>query len=194
MPLLLLGLILFLGTHSIRIVANDWRDQQVMQLGVLKWKALYSLPSLAGLLLIIWGFGQAAADPILLWSPPVGMRHLVMLLMVPAFILLVATYLPTSRIKTKFGFGHPMLLSVKLWAFAHLLANGTLAAVILFGSFLIWGIVDFAVCRRRDRREGIRSAGGSLKADLLVVLVGITAWAVFAFYLHQKLIGVSPLA
>lgn len=189
MLILILGLILFLGVHSVRIYADDWRSAQIATMGVLKWKGIYSLLSLAGLLLIIWGYGQAKVDPVLLWSPPVWTRHLAMLLTIPAFILLVATYLPGSRIKAMVG--HPMLLGVKIWALAHLLANGTLAAVILFGSFLVWSVVDFAVCRRRDRRLALSGPAGNLRGDVLVSIVGIAVWALFAFYLHGLLFGVQ---
>lgn len=190
MTVLMLGLIVFLGVHSVQIYAGDWRRRQIAGIGELKWKGIYSLLSLIGLLLIIWGYGQTQA--VLLWSPPVWTRHLAMLLMIPAFMLLVATYLPDSRIKS--AVGHPMLLSVKIWALAHLLANGTLAAVILFSSFLVWAIVDFAVCRRRDRSEGVTRPAGSLKGDVLVSVVGVATWALFAFYLHAVLIGVNPIS
>lgn len=189
MPQLILGLIVFLGVHSIGIVADEWRSQKIAQMGELKWKVIYSLLSLVGLLLVIWGYAQATAAPNLLWKPPTWTRHLTMLLMIPAFILLVATYLPGSRIKA--AAGHPMLLGVKIWALAHLLTNSTLADVILFGSFLVWSVVDFATCRRRDRRKGITRSAGSVQGDVLVSLVGIACWVVFAFYLHGLLIGVT---
>ena len=187
---LLAGLILFLGVHSIRIFADDWRTVQIAKHGVLKWKAVYALIALIGLWLIVVGYSASKAAPEMLWVAPVWSRHVAALLTIPAFVLLVATYLPASRIKAKVG--HPMLLAVKLWAVAHLLANGTVAALLLFGSFLVWSVVNFAVSRRRDRRLGISSAEGTLKADILVIVVGLVLWKVFALYLHAALFGVKP--
>ena len=192
MELLIAGLLIFLGVHSVRIVAEDWRKQQLMRWGVIKWKGAFSLVALAGFILIIYGYSQALTSPVILWSLPAWINHLVLLLMIPAFILLTATYWPGSRIKAKVG--HPMLLAVKIWAFAHLLANGSLAALVLFGSFLIWAIVDFAVCRRRDRREGVTRPVGTVARDIQVIVVGLVIWALFAFYLHNLLFGVSPMA
>ncbi|MCC5796637.1 MAG: NnrU family protein [Methylophaga sp.] len=187
---LLTGLLLFLGVHSTRIFADDWRTAQIAKHGILKWKTVYALLSLIGLWLIVVGYSAIKAAPEVLWVAPVWSRHLAALLTLPAFILLVATYLPASRIKAKVG--HPMLLAVKLWAVAHLVANGTLAALLLFGSFLVWSVVDFAVSRRRDRRLGVSRAQGTLKADILVIVVGLVLWKVFALYLHVALFGVKP--
>lgn len=191
MEILIAGLLIFLGVHSVRIFAEDWRNRQRVRLGEIKWKAAFSLLSLAGLILIINGYSQAVTNSMILWSLPAWINHLVLLLMVPAFILLVATYWPGSRIKAKVG--HPMLLAVKIWAFAHLLANGSVAALVLFGSFLIWAIVDFAVCRRRDRREGLTRPVGTAAGDIRVIVAGLAIWALFAFYLHSLLFGVSPM-
>jgi uncharacterized membrane protein len=117
-------------------------------------------------------------------------RHLGALLTVPAFVLLAAAYVPGNRIKA--AVGHPMVAGVKTWAFAHLLANGTLAAVVLFGAFLVWAVVDFASARRRDRAAGTRYPAGAVSRDAIVLVVGLAAWALFAFLLHGWLIGVSP--
>jgi uncharacterized membrane protein len=192
MSVLTLGLLLFLGTHSVRIVADDWRSRQLARLGAGKWKALYTLVSVIGFVLIIWGYGLARAHPVLLWSPPVWLRHFAILLTVPAFILLAAAYVPGNRIKARVG--HPMVAGVKVWAFAHLLANGTLAAVVLFGAFLVWAIAMFASARRRDRRAGTVYPAGTLGRDGVTVIAGLVAWALFAFLLHQWLIGVRPFA
>lgn len=192
MEILITGLLIFLGSHSVRIVAEDWRNQQLQRWGKIKWKAAFSLVALTGLLLIIKGYSEAATNPVILWLLPAWINHLVLLLMMPAFILLVATYWPGSAIKARVG--HPMLLAVKIWALAHLLANGSLADLILFGSFLIWAVIDFAVCRRRDRREGVARPSGSLARDIQVTVSGIVIWALFAFYLHSLLFGVSPMA
>lgn len=152
MSFLILGLIVFLGAHSVRIFAGDWRDAQIVRVGEMSWKGVYSLISAVGLGLIIWGYGIARAESSMLWVAPVWTRHLAALLTLPAFIMLVAAYLPGSHIKA--AVGHPMVAGVKLWALAHLLANGKLAAVMLFGAFLIWAMLDFISARRRDRLAG----------------------------------------
>ena len=190
MTVLILGLVLFLGAHSVRIFADDWRSRQIAHFGEGKWKGLYSVVSGIGLVLIVWGYGLARAEPVLLWSPPQWLRHVAALLTVPAFILLAAAYVPGNRIKA--ALGHPMVAGVKTWAFAHLLANGTLAAAVLFGAFLVWAIADFASARRRDRRAGKVYPGGSLARDAVAVIVGLVAWAAFAFLVHSWLIGVRP--
>lgn len=198
MTLLILGLILFLAPHSVRIVADDWRSAQVARIGLPAWKGLYSVVSIVGLALIVWGYGMARTAPIEVWNPPVFTRHLASLFTLAAFVLLVAAYVPRNRIRA--AIGHPMVAGVKLWAFAHLLANGTVADLLLFGSFLVWAIFDFRAARRRDRAaaagatRGGASAGASpsLAADVVVVLVGIGVWALFAFQLHGWLFGVRP--
>jgi uncharacterized membrane protein len=187
---LIFGLILFLGVHSVRIVADDWRSSQIVRLGEGPWKGLYSLASVLGFVLIVWGYGQARLDPAILWTPPAWTRHLLPPLTLLTFVLVAAAYVPGTRIKA--WLGSPMVLGVKLWAFAHLIANGTLAGTVLFGSFLVWAIVDFASARRRDRVGGVTNAEGSLARDALAVLVGVAAWAAFAFWLHAWLIGVRP--
>jgi uncharacterized membrane protein len=187
---LILGLALFLGVHSVRIFADDWRTAQVARMGELPWKGVYALFSIAGLALIVWGYGLARADPVVLWIPPVWTRHLAALLTVPAFILLVAAYLPGSHIKGKIG--HPMVAGVKIWALAHLLANGNLADVILFGAFLVWSIVNFVASRRRDRLAGRSYVAQGWSRDAAVAGIGLLAWALFALWGHTWLIGVKP--
>jgi uncharacterized membrane protein len=189
MTLLLTGLIVFLGAHSTRIFAEGWRGSMVAKLGANGWKGLYSLVSIAGLALIVIGYGAARADPVWLWNPPVWTRHAASLLTLGAFILLAAAYVPSNRIKA--AVGHPMVAGVKLWAFAHLLSNGTLADVLLFGSFLAWAIADFIAARRRDRLAGVTCNGGTIPT-VVTVLLGIVLWAAFAFWLHRLLIGVAP--
>ena len=191
MLILVLGLLLFLGAHSVRIVAEPWRNDQIARLGERRWKGLYSLVSLAGLVLIVWGYGQARLDPVVLWSTPVWTRHAAAALTLPAFILIAAGNMRGTRMKR--AFGHPMVVGVKVWAFAHLLANGMLADVVLFGSFLVWAIVDYRAARRRDRATGVAYPPGALSRDLAAVVIGTAAWVVFAFWLHQWLFGVRPL-
>ncbi len=190
MAYLLLGLLLFLGIHSVHALAGDWRARTVARMGEGRWKGLYSLVSLAGFMMLIWGYGLAREQPVVLWSPPAAMRHVAALLTLPAFVLLVATYVPGNHFKSRLH--HPMLLATKLWALAHLLANGTLADTLLFGGFLIWAIYTFAAARRRDRREHIAYPPGRAGPTLTASVVGIGAWLVFAFWLHSLLIGVRP--
>ncbi|MDP2823852.1 MAG: NnrU family protein [Sulfuritalea sp.] len=190
MTLLILGLALFLGVHSLRILAPDWRDAQIARLGEKRWKGVYSLLSAIGLGLIILGYGLARADSPVLWASPTWTRHLAASLTLPAFILLVAAYLPGSRIKA--AVGHPMVAGVKLWALAHLLANGTLADATLFGAFLFWAVPDFISARRRDRAVARTYPVRGGPRDALVVGIGFVAWALFAFYGHAWLIGVPP--
>lgn len=190
MSALILGLILFLGVHSVRIVADDWRTAQIARLGEMKWKGLYTAVSLLGFGLLVWGYGLARAEPIVLWTPPSGMRHLVGLLSLPAFILLVAAYVPGTRIKAKIG--HPMVAGTKIWAFAHLLANGNLGDVLLFGSFMVWAIADFVHLRKSDRLAGKTYATLGVSRDVIAVVVGVVAWVAFARFGHESLIGVRP--
>ncbi len=192
MSLLILGLVLFIIPHSTRIFAADWRYRTITRLGEKPWKGVVSLVSLAGFALIVVGYGQARLDPVVLWLPPLWLRHIALLLNLLAFVCLVAAYVPRNSIKAKFG--HPMIAGVKAWATAHLLANGNLADVVLFGAFLAWSIVDFRNSRRYDRAHGTRYPGGTLAGNLLTLVIGIAAWAVFMLYLHTLLIGVAPVA
>ncbi|WP_109125323.1 NnrU family protein [Dyella sp. C11] len=191
MTWLILGLVLFLGVHSIRIFANDWRVRQRARMGEGAWKGLYSLVSVIGLVLIVVGFGLARQQPVVLYVPPVGLRHLNALFTLLAFVLVAAAYVPANHLKAKLG--HPMLAGVKVWAFGHLLATGMLHDVLLFGAFLLWAIVDFASSRRRDRAAGVAYPAGTVKGDVIVVVAGVIAWAVFAHWLHLWLIGVQPM-
>lgn len=190
MTLLVLGLFVFLGVHSTRIFADGWRAKRIAAMGEVPWKAVYSVLSLIGFLLIVYGYGEARANPVVLWSPPVWTRHVAALLTIPAFVLLVAAYVPGSHIKAKVG--HPMVAGVKIWAFSHLLANGTLADVLLFGGFLAWAVADYVSARRRDRAAGTRPPAGSASRDAIVIVVGLAAWAGFAFWAHAAWIGVQP--
>ncbi len=190
MSLLILGLVLFLGTHSVRIVADDWRGARIARLGLMPWKGIVSVISIVGFVLIVWGYGQARGNPIVLYSPPVWTRHIAALLTVPAFILLAAAYIPGTRIKR--AVGHPMVAAVKIWAFAHLLANGTLADVVLFGAFLAWAVANYIAARRRDRAAGSVVTVGPVSRDIVAVVIGLAAWAAFAFWLHAAWIGVRP--
>lgn len=190
MGYLIAGLIIFLGVHSVRIVADGWRTQMLQRVGEGAYKGIYSLLSLLGFALIIYGFGIARETPMPLWTSPVGMRHAASLLTLVAFVLLAAAYVPRNSIKARIH--HPMVLGVKSWALAHLLANGNLAHVLLFGAFLAWGVLDFIAARRRDRATGTQYAAGTVPATAITVVVGGLAWAAFALYLHGRLIGIRP--
>ena len=188
---LIAGLVLFLGVHSVRIFANDWRSAQLAQRGEAVWKLGYSALSIAGFVMIVWGYGLARQSPMVLWPTPRGMNHLAALLTLISFVLLVATYVPRNAIKAKLR--HPMILGVKVWALAHLLANNTLADLLLFGSFLIWAMLSFRAARQRDRQQPPVPLASNGLATAATVVVGVVAWAAFAFWAHLALIGVRPL-
>ena len=190
MAILSLGLVLFLGVHSTRIFAEGWRTATVARSGEKKWKGMYALLSIVGFVLLVWGYGLARRQPVVVWTPPRRMADVTALLTAIAFVLVTAAYVPGNQIKAKLH--HPMVLGVKTWAFAHLLSNGTLPAIVLFGAFLVWAIFDFSAARRRDRAAGTVYLAGHAGRTVVTVVVGLVAWAVFAFWLHGLLIGVRP--
>jgi len=192
MPLLIIGLLLFLGAHSVSIINSPWRDRMVARIGLVPWQGLFGVVALTGLVLIVLGYGMArdALDPVVLYDPPTWTRHLNLLLMLPVFPLLLAAYMP-GRIQR--AVKHPMLLAVKIWAFGHLLANGTLADVLLFGSFLAWAVADRISLKRRTPIP-LHGAPPGAKNDLIAVLGGLLIYLAFLSFLHRWLIGVSPLA
>lgn len=192
MLVLILGLIIFLGVHSVRIFADDWRRATISRLGDGPWKGIFSVASLVGFVLIIWGYGMARQDPVLLWLPPMWLRHVAILLNLVAFVLFAAYMVPSGWLKARLG--HPMILSVKVWAFAHLLANGTLADLFLFGALLVWAIADFVASRRRDRAAGTVRIAGPVRNDAIAIVVGFAIWAALLWRVHEWVIGVSPLA
>lgn len=192
MSVLILGLLIFLGMHSLRIFANDWRNRQIARLGEKRWKGLFALVSIVGFVLICWGFGLTRQHPVVLYVPPPALRHLNALFTLIAFVLFFAARVPRNHLKAKLH--HPQVLAVKVWAFGHLLATGMLHDVVLFGAFLLWAIVLFAVSRRRDRVAGTVYPTGSVQGDVLTVVIGIVVWVVFAMWLHLWLIGVNPMA
>ena len=188
MTLLILGLLLFLGVHSVRIVADDWRRAQIARLGLNRWKATYALLSLVGFVLIAWGYGQARAAAGELWLSPHWLRIVAAVLMLAAFMLLVAAYVPRNRIKI--AVGHPMVAGVKVWALAHLLTNARVVDLLLFGAFLLWAVLSFRAARARDRADPPPPVAGSWVRTALVVVAGAATWLLFASYLHPLLIGV----
>lgn len=208
---LILGLILFLGAHSVRIVADDWRTQKMQALGEKAFKGIHALISLLGFYLLVVGYGEARLQTVVLWNPPTATRHISLLLMLFASILMMAAYIPRNHLKIRMG--HPMVLSVKVWALSHLLANGNLADVILFGAFLIWAVLNFKSARARDRAQTQGPVSNaevndavslaslpedapikpSLAATLITLAGGIALWAVITFVLHAKVVGVAPM-
>jgi len=186
---LVLGLILFLGAHSLSIINEPWRNRMHARFGENGWKGAYSVVSLLGFVLIIYGYGQARLDPVVVYAPPFWLRHVALLLLAPVFPLMLAAYLP-GRIKT--ATRHPMLVATKLWAFAHLLANGTLADVLLFGGFLVWAVADRISLKRRSVRPLPHLPAGKAN-DLIALIAGLGLYVAFLIGVHAWLIGVSPL-
>jgi uncharacterized membrane protein len=189
MGIFLFGLVLFLGIHTVSIVAPAWRDAQAAKLGEGPWKGLYAGLAAVGLGLLIYGYGIARQAPVVLYTPPTALRHLALLLMLPVFPLVVATYFP-GRIKALAK--HPLLLATKLWAAAHLLANGTLVDVLLFGSFLVWAVADRISLKRRPARA-VPGAPGRPSNDLIALVLGLAIYVLFVLRVHRWLVGVSPL-
>jgi uncharacterized membrane protein len=188
MAVLVVGLLVFLGVHSIAIFAPDFKTYALGRWGAGTWKAAYAVLSLIGFALIVYGFGQARLAPVVLYTPPHWMRHVTFLFMLPVFPLLLAAYLP-GRIKA--ATKHPMLAAVKLWAFGHLLANGTLADVVLFGGFLAWAVMDRISLKRRP--QTIATAPPGRFNDLIAVVFGLALYALTIGWAHVRLFGVSPL-
>ena len=208
MTQLILGLILFLGAHSVRILADGWRDQTIAAYGEKAFKGVYTLVAILGFYLLVVGYGEARLQPLVLWNPPILTKHISILLMLLSSILLIATYIPRNHFKMRLK--HPMVLSVKVWALSHLLANGNLADLVLFGSFLIWAVLNFRSARARDRAlllnlnvteeaagESIAESESAHQPKLLSTIItlvgGIAIWALITFVLHAKVVGVAPM-
>ena len=188
MLLLILGLALFIGVHLVTTL-TEARAGLIGRLGEGGYKGLYSLVSAVGLALIIYGYGQAPVVPV--WNPPAWTRHLTFLLMLPVFPLLVASQLP-GRLKERIS--HPMLLAVKLWAIAHLLSKGTLAAMILTGALLAWAVFDLISVKKRERAGLVKVATGPVRNDILAVLIGLALYLGMIVWGHAALIGVPILS
>jgi uncharacterized membrane protein len=184
MTLLIVGIFVFLGVHLLPTVPG-WRDKLAGRLGENGYKALFSLLSLAGFVLLVWGFAEAPV--IQVWSPPAWTRWVAIVLMLPAFIFLVAAYVP-GQIKAELK--HPFLIAIKIWALAHLIANGDLASIVLFGSFLAYAVYDRIALKRRGARGLVTvPATGPPRNDVIAVVLGSVLYAVFLVWLHPLLIG-----
>ena len=207
MLLLITGLVLFIGAHSTRIVSETWRTRLIARVGPLAFKGIVTLLSLLGLVLMVHGYAAARAQPIALWTAWSGGRHLAAALSLVAFVLWVAAYVPRNTIRARLK--HPMVIGVKVWALGHLLANHTLADLLLFGGLLVWAVLSFRAARQRDavalaQSAAVDVAGAvpgeaavgrpapSRAADAVVVGVGLAACGLFAFHLHASLIGIRP--
>ena len=208
MTQLILGLVLFLGAHSVRIWADGWRNQTIEAYGEKAFKGVYALVSILGFYLLVVGYGEARLQTVALWNPPIFTKHISLLLMLFSSILLMATYIPRNHFKMRLG--HPMVLSVKVWALSHLLANGNLADLVLFGSFLIWAVLNFRSARARDRAlllnlndaedpaaepltESESTNQPKLLSTIITLVGGMAIWALITFVLHAKIVGVSPM-
>jgi uncharacterized membrane protein len=191
MAILVLGLLIFIGVHSIRIVAAPWRAAQIERFGPQAYRGTFAVLSALGFVLIVYGYGLSRRYPLPVWLPPFWMAHVTALFTAIAFIMIAAAYVPGNHFKR--ALGQPFVSGVALWAFAHLLANGTLNAIVLFAVFLVWALFELRGENRRDREAGVVYPPGQVSRDGIVVVVGLVAWAVFAFWLHGPLIGVRPL-
>ena len=189
MAYLIIGLVLFIGVHSVSIVGRAWRDRTVAALGTLAWRGLYGLASLAGLVLIVYGYGLARTAPVIVYAPPLWIRGIMVPLMVFVFPLAFAAYLP-GVISTLAK--HPLLVAVKLWATLHLLVNGSLADILLFGSLLAWAVL-VRISIKRHPRPPLRTAPPSKWNDAIAVVAGFVVYAALVMGVHQWLIGVPVL-
>jgi len=197
MDMLIAGLVIFLGIHAMRVWGEGLRGALIQRLGPMGFKGVYSIAALAGFYLLLVGYGQARLEPVQLWTPPHGMAHATVALMWVSMVLLAAAEIPRNAIKARLH--HPMVLGVKVWALAHILANGTLHDLLLFGGFLVWAVLSFRAARQRDRAAWaageVREAPPTSRAATLLTLVaGTAAWAAFILVVHVWLIGVAPIA
>lgn len=190
MTALVTGLVVFLGIHWIGVLAPRFRERQITRLGIGPYKGAYTLASIVGLALLVWGYGMARTIAVVLWTGGESMRHATAALSVLAFVLIASAYVPRNHIRQVLGY--PMTLGVGAWAFGHLLTNGRLADVILFGAFLVWSIVTFVTRHRRDRAAHVASPAGDVAHDAIAIVVGVGIAVVFALFLHGPLIGVRP--
>jgi len=189
MTALIAGLVLFLGLHSIRFVADGARSRFIARYGAGPWRGLYSLVSAVGLVLIVWGYSLTLRAPVVLYEPSALARELAGVLTWAAIVLIAAAYVPRNHFKA--WVGHPMVLGTALWALAHLQATRTLADLLLFGGFLAWAVLCFVSLRARDRAAGVQRPPGQPLRSAIALTIGTVAWAAFAFWLHRPVIGIA---
>ena len=186
---LLLGLALFFGIHSVSIVALPLRNRLAAK-SEIGWKLLYSIVSLLGLVLMVRGYADLRQAPTILYVSPVWLHYVAAILLLPMFVLSFAPYFPGQISR---AVKHPQLVALKIWAFAHLLVNGTFAAVLLFGSFLVWAVMDRISMTKRPARP-VPGLPQSRRNDITVVLAGLAVYAIIVFWLHEMLFGVRPFS
>lgn len=190
MTMLIAGLVIFLGIHSLSIVNAPLRDRLATRLGRVGWMAVYSVIAIVGFVLIVKGYAAARLDPTVLYVPPTWLKHVSLLLLVFVFPLLLAAYLP-GRIQD--AARHPMLLATKIWALAHLLANGMLHDVVLFGAFLAWAVADRISLKRRTQ-DWVPAAPRGKINDVIAIVGGLALYVWFVMHGHAWLFGVAPVA
>ncbi len=188
MTLLILGLVMFLGVHSVRIFAADWRDAQIAARGENAWKGLYSIAAIVGLVVLIYGYGVARDAAGTLYTPPPWGRPVLHVAMPIALVFFVASQLPMGHLKKRFG--HPMLWGIIIWSAAHLLANGDAASVLLFAGFLAWSLIDLMSAKQRPNSD---SSAAKAWPDLAALIIGFGVTGIFAAFMHQWLIGVPVI-
>jgi uncharacterized membrane protein len=186
MSIFLLGLTIFLGIHCISILNDSWRNRVVDKIGQWPWKGFYALVSIVGFIVMVRGYGAIRYDSTLLYTPATWLQHFSMVLFLPVFPLLIAAYFP-GRIKR--ATQHPMLLATILWAVGHLLSDGSLVNVILFGSFLSWAIIDIISISFRPSRP-VPGAPYSNFNDIIACVVGLGLYLAFTLWLHEIVIGI----
>lgn len=190
MSLLIAGLLLFFIPHSLSIVNEGLRDKYEAKFGELAWKGLYSVVSVLGMVMIVYGYGDARATAQFLYTPPTGLRHMAMLFLLPVFPLIVATYFP-GRIKNVVK--HPMLIATALWGVVHLLLNGSVADILLFGSFGLWALLQLWSMRRRTQRA-IATAPNFAGNDVIAIVLGLGIYGLFVVKAHLWLTGVPLIS
>ena len=188
MAILIVGLVIFLGVHSLRAIAPDWRDGAMRRMGEGPYKGIYTLTAIVGLALVVWGFSIASRQGDYLYLPPSGLRHATEGLMLPALVLAIASALPPGQIRRFVR--HPLLVATILWSLAHLLVNGEVAAVVLFGAFLAWAVFDLLAQRRRPAPVAARPAA---LYDGVALVAGLALYGALVWRLHLWAFGVSPL-
>lgn len=186
---LILGLVIFFASHLCP-TSHGFKTRLVDSLGLAGYRIAFSAASFLGLFLIIWGYGDAQGNTMQIWEPPSWMRHVAMLFMLPVFPLLVESVLP-GQLKKKIR--DPMLLAIKSWAFAHLLANGDAASMVLFGSFLFYGVYAMISAKKRRAAGLLENKVGPARNDIISLVVGLVIYAAFVVWLHPLLIGVPVI-